>query len=390
VAAGSAGFSTIADALADLAAGKFVAVVDTAEQTARGGLTIAAERTTPEAVNFLISEARGPIHLCLDYDRCEVLGFSGLGGAALRSGAAFVVTIDAKHGLATGVSVHERSKTIRLAADPLASAADFVYPGHVPVVRARPGGVLVRARQTEAVVDLARLAGLHASGALAEMLNDEGAVAQGDEIAAWCGRHSVRMISISDLVLYRRRNEQLVETITSVRMPTMRGEFTAVAFRDRLSNEHHVALVKGTFGESDDVLVRVHTQCLLGDVFHSHYCDCAEELDAALARIEAEGKGVVLYISRPERGLGWLWRQEEGKGPLPAEDRNDVRDYGVGSQILTDLGVRRIRILTDHARDLTGLELYGLTVVDQEPLRGTDVGPRREHHQRVPLDDAIV
>jgi 3,4-dihydroxy 2-butanone 4-phosphate synthase/GTP cyclohydrolase II len=385
----SAGFSTIADALADIADGKFVAVVDTADQPARAGLTIAAEKTTPEAVNFLISEARGPLHLCLGYERCNDLGLSAVGGTQLRSGAAFIVTIDAKESLATGVSAQERAETIRLAADPSADASDFVYPGHVPVIRARQGGVLVRARQTEAVVDLARLAGLERAAALCEMLNDEGAVAQGDEIATWCEEHGIRMISISDLVLHRRRNERLVETGASVRMPTLRGEFTAVAFRDLLSNEQHVALVKGTIEEGDDVLVRVQTQCLLGDVFHSQYCDCAEELDAALDRVEKEGKGVVLYISRPERGLGWLWRQDADKGPLPAQEQNDVRDYGVGSQILTDLGVRRVRILTDHARDLSGLELYGLTVVDQVPLRDGAARRGREHHQRLPLDDAI-
>ena len=380
-------FAAIDDALADVAAGKFVVLVDT-EGDGSGVLTIAADFTTPEAVNFILSYARGPLYLCLSHARCSQLGLSTI-GSPLRSGATFTVLIEAKGGTDSSMSGHDRARTVRLAADPSSEPADFVYPGNLPVLRARPGGILERARDTEAVVDLARLAGLNPAGAISLVLTEDGNIATGAKLFAFGERHGIKLVGIGDLVLHRRRTERIVERTVSVRMPTPHGEFRAVAFRDMLSDMHHVALVKGDIDGADDVLVRVHTQCLLGDVFHSKDCDCAESLDAALTRIESEGRGVVLYLSRRARGLGWLLRQTAEDGPRPAEELTDIRDWGVGIQILVELGIRRVRILTDTVRNVSGLELYGLTVVEQVPLRDGSGPPRREHHQQLPLNDAV-
>jgi 3,4-dihydroxy 2-butanone 4-phosphate synthase/GTP cyclohydrolase II len=387
--------SNVDEAVDDVRTGRYVVVVDTSAEQNSGRLALAAEAATPPAVNFMLAEARGPLYLCLTSERCEQLGLTAI-GTSQRSGASFMVSIEARHGLTTGGSAEERSRTIRLAGDPESRPTDFVYPGHLPVVRARGHGVLARARVSEAATDLVRLAGLQPAAVFAEILNADGAAATGADLVSFGRRHGIKLVSISDLVLHRRRAEKLVEQVASVRMPTRYGEFWAVAFREVLTGAQHVALIKDEIDSDDDVLVRVHTQCLLGDVFHSAVCDCGQQLHAAIERIEEEGRGVVLYLSRPERGLGLLWQMAELENgadhPVAraAEEENDARDYGIGSQMLVELGVRRVRILTDNARDLSGVELFGLKVVDQVLLRGAEPGAATlPHHQRLDLDEPL-
>jgi 3,4-dihydroxy 2-butanone 4-phosphate synthase / GTP cyclohydrolase II len=383
----TAPFATIQEAIEDIRAGRMIVVVDDPDRENEGDLTIAAQFATPDAINFMATHARGLICLCLTEERADKLGLRPMtdhNEAPL--GTAFTVSVEAREGVTTGISAADRSHTIQVAIHADSTAHDLVQPGHVFPLRARPGGVLERIGQTEAAVDLARLAGLDASGVVCEIMNDDGTMARVPDLAPYCERHGLKMVTVADLVEYRRRHEKLVERGASVRLPTEHGEFTAVAFREKLNGKTHVALVKGHVDGAENVLVRVHSECLTGDVFHSLRCDCGEQLDQALAQIEAEGRGVLLYMAQEGRGIGLLNKlrayelQEQGLDTVEANLElgfpADARDYGIGNQILADLGLTTLRILTNNPKKLTGIDGFGLSVVEQVPI---EVEPNAEN-----------
>ncbi|HET8743588.1 MAG TPA: bifunctional 3,4-dihydroxy-2-butanone-4-phosphate synthase/GTP cyclohydrolase II [Gaiella sp.] len=394
-------FATIEEAIEEIRSGRFVVVVDDEDRENEGDLTIAAQFVTPDAVNFMAKHGRGLICLCLTPERCDELGLRQMTDQnEAQFGTAFTVSIEARDGVSTGISAADRAHTIQVAVDPTAEPRDLVSPGHVFPLRARAGGVLKRSGQTEAAVDLARLAGLNPSGVICEIANEDGTMAR-----------------VPDLIEYRRRTEKLVERVVSVRLPTDHGDFQAVAYRETLTGKQHVALVKGDVEGQEDVLVRVHSECLTGDVFHSRRCDCGEQLERALAKIEGEGKGVLLYLAQEGRGIGLLNKlrayelQEQGLDTVEANIelgfKADAREYGIGSQILADLGLTTIRVLTNNPKKISGISGFGLEVVSQEPIEvepndenrnyletkreklGHTIG-RRLHHQgeRYDPDDA--
>jgi 3,4-dihydroxy 2-butanone 4-phosphate synthase/GTP cyclohydrolase II len=408
-------FATIEEAIEEIRAGRFVVVVDDADRENEGDLTVAAQFVTPEAITFMATHGRGLICLCLTPERCDELELRPMtdhNETPLRT--AFTVSIEAREGVSTGISAHDRARTIQVAIDPGSVPHDLVQPGHVFPLRAREGGVLERAGQTEAAVDLARLAGLNPAGVVCEIMNDDGTMARVPDLTAFCARHELKLVSVADLIEYRRRTEKLVERVVSVRLPTDYGEFRAIAYRELLTGKQHLALVKGEIEDAQDVLVRVHSECLTGDVFHSLRCDCGEQLEQALARIEAEGRGVLLYMAQEGRGIGLLNKlkayelQETGLDTVEANLElgfpADAREWGIGNQILADLGLTTIRILTNNPRKLTELAGYGIAVTEQVPI---EVEPRAEnarylaakreklghtitklHHQGARLEDA--
>jgi len=380
-------FATIEEAIEDIRQGKLVVVVDAADRENEGDLTIAAQFATPEAVNFMTKEGRGLICLCLTEERCDELGLRQMTERnETPYGTAFTISVEAREGVTTGISAPDRSRTIQVAIDPEAKSDDLVQPGHIFPLRARDGGVLQRAGQTEAAVDLARLAGLIPAGVVCEIMNEDGTMARVPDLIPYCERHGLKLVTVADLIEYRRRHEQLVERMTTVQMPTAYGEFTAVAFREKLTGKHHVALVKGDVDGVENVLVRVHSECLTGDVFHSLRCDCGEQLEQALTQIAAEEQGVLLYMAQEGRGIGLLNKlrayelQENGFDTVEANlelgFQPDMRDYGIGNQILADLGLTTIRILTNNPKKITGIEGFGLQVVEQVPI---ETAPRPQN-----------
>src|SRR5438067_1216991 len=382
-------FSSVQEALEDVRQGKFVVVGGDPDRENEGDLVIAAQFATPEAVNFMATHARGLICLPLTEQRCDELGlFPMTQHNEAPLGTAFTVSIEAREGVTTGISAADRSHTIQVAINPQSKAGDLVQPGHVFPLRAKPGGVLERIGQTEAAVDLARLAGLTPAGVVCEIMNDDGTMARVPDLTLFCERHGLRMITVAQLVEHRRRHELLVERTASVRLPTDYGEFTAVAFREKLTGKHHVALVRGEVAGRENVLVRVHSECLTGDVFHSLRCDCGEQLDLALRQIAAEEEGVLLYMAQEGRGIGLLNKlrayelQERGLDTVEANIElgfpADAREWGIGNQILADLGLSSIRILTNNPRKMAGIEGFGLTVVEQVPL---EVPPNAENER---------
>ena len=382
-------FATVEEAIEDIRQGRFVVVVDAEDRENEGDLTIAAQFATPEAINFMATHARGLICLCLTAERCDELGLEQMARQnETPLGTAFTISIEAREGVTTGISAPDRSRTIQVAIDPSKNRNDLVTPGHVFPLRARPGGVLERSGQTEAAVDLARLAGLSPAGVVCEIMNEDGTMARVPDLVPFCERHEIRLLTIADLIEYRRRHEKLVERVSQVRLPTAFGEFTAIAYRETLSGKPHVALVKGDVEGADSVLVRVHSECLTGDVFHSLRCDCGEQLELALHRIASEDRGVLLYMSQEGRGIGLLSKlqayelQESGLDTVEANLElgypADAREWGIGNQILADLGLTTIRILTNNPKKLTGLEGYGLTVIEQVPI---EVEPNPENEQ---------
>jgi 3,4-dihydroxy 2-butanone 4-phosphate synthase/GTP cyclohydrolase II len=382
-------FATVEQAIDDVRNGKLVVVVDDPDRENEGDLVIAAQFATPEAINFMATHARGLICLCLTEERCDELGLPPMTQHnEARLGTAFTVSVEAREGVTTGISAADRSHTIQVAIDPRSTPHDLVQPGHVFPLRARDGGVLRRSGQTEASVDLARLAGLIPAGVVCEIMNEDGTMARVPDLVPYCERHGLKMITVADLIEYRRRTEKLVERDVSVRLPTDYGEFQAVAFRETLTGKHHVALVHGDVDGAADVLVRVHSECLTGDVFHSLRCDCGEQLDTALRAIAAEERGVLLYMAQEGRGIGLLNKlkayelQEQG---LDTVDANlalgfaaDEREWGIGNQILADLGLTTIRLLTNNPKKVSGLEAYGLTVTEQVPI---EVPPNAENRR---------
>jgi 3,4-dihydroxy 2-butanone 4-phosphate synthase/GTP cyclohydrolase II len=380
-------FATIEEAIEDIRQGKFVVVVDAADRENEGDLTIAAQFATPEAINFMTKEGRGLICLCLTEDRCDELSLRQMTDRnETPYGTAFTVSVEAREGVTTGISAPDRSRTIQVAIDPSSGPDDLVQPGHVFPLRAREGGVLIRAGQTEAAVDLARLAGLIPAGVVCEIMAEDGTMARVPDLLPYCTRHGIKLVTVADLIEYRRRHEQLVERMTTVRLPTAYGDFAAVAFREKLTGKHHVALVHGKVDGEDDVLVRVHSECLTGDVFHSLRCDCGEQLDQALRRIASEERGVLLYMAQEGRGIGLLNKlrayelQENGLDTVEANVElgfaPDMRDYGIGNQILADLGLTTVRLLTNNPKKIIGIEGFGITVVDQIPI---EIDPKPEN-----------
>jgi 3,4-dihydroxy 2-butanone 4-phosphate synthase/GTP cyclohydrolase II len=382
-------FAAVEDAIEDIREGRMVVVVDDEDRENEGDLTIAAQFATPDAINFMATHARGLVCLCLTEERADRLGLRPMtdhNEAPL--GTAFTVSVEAREGVTTGISAADRSRTIQVAIHPDSTPHDLVQPGHVFPLRAKPGGVLERIGQTEAAVDLARLAGLNPSGVVCEIMNEDGTMARVSDLIGYCERHGLKMITVADLVEHRRRHEKLVERGAAVRMPTEFGEFTAVAFREKLNGKTHVALVKGDVDGAENVLVRVHSECLTGDVFHSLRCDCGEQLEQALTQIEAEGCGVLLYMAQEGRGIGLLNKlrayelQEQGMDTVEANLElgfpADARDYGIGNQILADLGLSTLRILTNNPKKLTGIDGFGLTVVEQVPI---EVQPQAENER---------
>jgi 3,4-dihydroxy 2-butanone 4-phosphate synthase/GTP cyclohydrolase II len=407
-------FATIEDALEDIASGRMVVVVDDEDRENEGDLVMAAQFITPDAINFMTRQAGGWICLALTPDRCDELGLDLM--AAKNESAhqtPFTVTIEAREGVTTGISVHDQAHTMQVAVDPTKSEADIVTPGHVHPLKAKAGGVLERTGHTEASIDLARLAGLNPSGVICEIQNEDGTMARADDLAAYCFKHGLKMITIADLIAYRRRNDKLVERVVSTGLPTGFGDFQVVGYRSLVDEKHHVALVKGEVDGASDVLVRVHSECLTGDVFHSLRCDCGEQLESALSMIEREGQGVLLYLAQEGRGIGLLNKlrayklQEEGLDTVDANLKlglpADLRDYGIGAQILVDLGLSSIRILTNNPKKIRGLEGYGLSVAAQVPIEHMP-NPHNEaylrakkermghtlHHQGLPLDEEMI
>ena len=385
-------FATIEEAIEDIRQGKFVVVVDAADRENEGDLTIAAQFATPEAINFMAMHGRGLICLCLTEERCDALGLKPMTyNNETPYETAFTISIEAREGVTTGISAADRSRTVQVAIDPTKEAGDLVQPGHVFPLRARPGGVLQRAGQTEAAVDLARLAGLIPAGVVCEIMNEDGTMARVPDLIPYCRAHGLKLVTVEDLIEYRRRTEKLVERMTTVRLPTAFGDFTAVAFREVLTGKNHVALVRGEVEGEQDVLVRVHSECLTGDVFHSLRCDCGEQLELALTRIASEERGVLLYMSQEGRGIGLLAKlqayglQENGLDTVEANLElgfpPDLREYGIGSQILADLGLSTIRILTNNPKKITGIQGFGLKVVEQVPIEVTPNMENRHYLQ---------
>ncbi len=412
--AGEGPFAMIEEAIEEIRQGRMVVVCDDEDRENEGDLTMAAQFATPEAVNFMAKEARGLICLALTPERCDELGLDLMAAkneTPLQT--AFTVAIEAREGVTTGISAADRARTIQVAVDPGASPRDLVQPGHVFPLKAKAGGVLERTGQTEAAVDLARLAGLNPAGVICEVMNEDGTMARVPDLIPYCERHGLKMITVADLIAYRRRTEKLVERVVDTALPTEFGEFTAVGYRSLVDDKHHVAMVKGEVDGTEDVLVRVHSECLTGDVFHSMRCDCGEQLVAALSMIEEEGRGVLLYLSQEGRGIGLLNKlkayklQEEGADTVEANLKlglpADLRDYGIGAQILVDLGLTSIRILTNNPKKIHGLEGYGLSVAEQVPIEASPnshneayLRAKRDkmghslHHQGLALDEEMI
>jgi 3,4-dihydroxy 2-butanone 4-phosphate synthase/GTP cyclohydrolase II len=407
-------FSTIEEALEDVRDGKMVVVCDAEDRENEGDLTLAAQFATPDAINFMAKEARGLICLALTPERCDELGLD-LMAAKNESPfqTAFTVSVEAREGVTTGISAHDRAHTIQVAIDPKTQPQDLVQPGHIFPLKAKPGGVLERTGQTEAAVDLARLAGLTPAGVICEVMNDDGTMARVPDLVGYTRDHGLKMITVADLIEYRRRKDKLIERVVETHLPTDFGDFEVVGFRSLVDEKHHVAMVKGDVAGKKDVLVRVHSECLTGDVFHSQRCDCGQQLEAALRMIEDEGEGVLLYLAQEGRGIGLLNKlrayklQEEG---LDTVDANlelglpaDLRDYGIGAQILVDLGLSSIRILTNNPKKIVGLEGYGLSVTEQIGIQHPATPHNREylrakkerlghllHHQGLALDEQMI
>jgi 3,4-dihydroxy 2-butanone 4-phosphate synthase/GTP cyclohydrolase II len=382
-------FAPIEEAVKAIRDGEMIIVVDDEDRENEGDLTIAAEKVTPEVINFMAKWGRGLICMPMTEERLAELDLPLMVAQnTARFDTAFCVSIEAKGLTSTGISAGDRAATVLAAIDPSTRPSDLARPGHMFPLRARTGGVLVRAGQTEAAVDLSRIAGLYPAGVICEIMNDDGTMARVPELAKFAKRHGLLMITIADLIQYRMRTEALVRRVASAALPTDHGEFRVIAYESVIDRETHVALVKGDIGDGEQVLVRVHSRCLTGDVFHSARCDCGVQLETALQRISEEGRGVLLYLNQEGRGIGLANKirayelQDQGFDTVEANERlgfkPDQRDYGIGVQILRDLGVHSMRLLSNNPRKLVGIEGYNLSVSEWIPLEV----PASEHTRR--------